>query len=289
MKRAAALLALQLIAFPLLAANEVPSCTLCVGIASPEVLPAATPVPQLIRTTEGEFGTSAAATMPQASREKAIVVVSATIGGDEPLTDADRAARAIVESARQFGPFNTLALDFTHSDPAVAAYAIKRAAVAAQGLNVAQRLALAPTSLERLARLFEHGAQAYFDVLLVEGGTVQDAAVWLAQNDPAKKIFAIVRPVSPNPLFDAARALADGATLALLESDVDSEAVANVNRALAGDFAFDSTSKPSILDSRGVATETPALVFVRGEDLRSVVVPAGASKEMPLSTGTPSS
>ena len=270
MKRVAILLALQFIALPLFSATDSNQCSLCVGTVPAQVSPGATPVPQLIRTT-------AIDALSPADRQQAVIQVSLKIDGDDPLGDADSKVRSIVEWAQQNGPFHSLALDVEHDDPAVVAYAIKRAAVAAQGLNAAGRLALAPTSIANLEQLFEHGAQAYFDALLVNGPEVAETAAWLAEHDPAKKIFAVVTAVSPNPMYDAARALADGAVLAFLEGDVDAAAVANVNRAFHGDWAFDSTAKTPILDSRGAATETPALTFVRGEDLRTLIVPQGAA------------
>ncbi|HUP45216.1 MAG TPA: hypothetical protein VM779_06855 [Thermoanaerobaculia bacterium] len=283
MKRAAAFLALLLIAFTLPAAAAIPPCSLCVGTVPQEIATTATPVPQILRVTLDEFDRSPAETLPAGQAGKAVIVVSFTVGGDDPLAEADQRVRAIVQWAEKHGPFDTLALDIEHGDPAVTAYAVKRTAVAAQGLSVAGRLALAPMPLERLQQLFEHGAQAYFDVLLANGGDVAAAAAWLAEHDPAKKIFAIVTPASPNPLYDAARALADGATMAFLEGDVDPAAVAHVNRALGGDFAFDSTSRPAFLDARGEAADIRALQFVRGEDLRSIVVPAGAAEPLIVS------
>ncbi len=41
-------------------------------------------------------------------------------------------------------------------------------------------------------------------------------AKWLAEHDPAKKIYALVTPHSANTMIDLSTALADGATIAYL-------------------------------------------------------------------------
>ena len=276
MKRVAFVLALQLIAAAAIAAPDAATCNICVGIARNQVTSTATPVPQLIRARAIDLGAVSLDGVPAEQRRQTVVQIEFSVGNDDPLADADAKARSVVDWAQAHGPFDALALDIRHDDPAIAAYAIKRVAVVAQGLNVASRFALAPTTLDRLTQLYEHGAQAYFDALLVPGAEGQAAAAWLAEHDPAKKIFAVVAPVSANPMYDAARALADGATLAFLELDVDPVSIAQMNRSLSGDFAFDSTSRIPVLDGRGAETSTTSLAFVRGEDLRTIIVPAGA-------------
>jgi hypothetical protein len=277
MKRVAFVLALQLIAVAANAAPDAIPCNLCVGLAGGQVTTSATPVPQFVRASESELDGLSFESVPALQRRQLTVQIAISIGGDDPLADAEGKARSLVEWAEKNGPFDALALDISHSDPAVAAYAVKRVAVAAQGLNVARRFALAPAGIARLESLFEHGAQAYFDALVVPGPEVQPVALWLAEHDPAKKIFAVVTPTSLNPMYDAARALADGAVLAFLEGEIDPLSIAGANRSFGGDWAFDSTSKTPILDSRGAETTTPALTFVRGEDLRTIIVPAGAA------------
>ncbi|HUP50277.1 MAG TPA: hypothetical protein VNA04_15985 [Thermoanaerobaculia bacterium] len=276
MKRAAILLALLLVASALPASSDATPCSLCIGAATNRLPSTATPMPQLIRTTDAGLEELALDPMTPEQRRLAVVQVSFALSGEDPLAAAEQQARAIVEWARVEGPFDALALDIAHDDEAIVAFAVKRLAVAAQGLEVARRLALAPMPLERLQKLFEHGAQAYFDAWIVPGADVAAAAAWLAEHDPAKRLLAVVQPASPNPMFDAARALGDGATIAFLEGELDPAGIASLNRALAGDFAFDSTARTTILDVRGNESPIPALAFVRGEDLRTIVVPAGA-------------
>ena len=282
MKRVALVLALLLHASSLVAADPA-ACSLCIGAATNRLSPTATPVPQLIRVSEWELDEIPLSALSPEQRRQLVVAVSIDLEGDDPLTKADQRARSLVEWAQKNGPFGTLALDIRHDDLAVVAYAVKRVAVLAQGLDVTGRLALAPMPVERLAGLFEHGAQAYFDAWIVPAGEVAAAAAWLAEHDPAKRILAVVTPGSPNPLYDAGRALADGAVLAFLEGDIDPAAVLNVNRALAGDYAFDSTARTTMLDIRGNPDTTPSLAFVRGEDLRTLIIPAGAQQPQILS------
>ncbi|HEX6178737.1 MAG TPA: hypothetical protein VF057_10295, partial [Thermoanaerobaculia bacterium] len=276
MKRAAMLLALLLAASPLFSAAEMRECSLCVGAATNQLTQSATPVPQLIRTTDEGLSQLSFESLPPEQRAKLTVQVSFSLEGDEPLARAERRAQMIVDWARENGPFDTLVFDIEHDDPATIAFAIKRLAVVAQGLGVAKRFAVAPMPIEEMEKLFEHGAQAYFDAWLVPATEVKSAAAWLAEHDPAKKLLAAVTPSSPNPLYDTARALADGAVLAFIEGG-DVAAIANVNRALGGDYAFDATAQTTILDTRGGSLDMPALSFVRGEDLRTIIIPFGTA------------
>ena len=278
MKHLAVVVAALLAAASLYAAGEPKECTYCVGTVVEQAQPVATVVPTLIRVTDESLAHASAvlSNLTSEQRRKAVLVFTSALG-DSDLTEAESKARNIVEWARLHGPVDTLALDFRGSDPSIAAFALKRTAVTAQGLDVAARFAIVTASVAALAPIYEHGAQTYFDAVLVPAGEVSATAAWLAGNDPAKKIFATVTPTSPNPMYDAARALADGASKAFLESGADPVAISNINAALAGDFAFDSTAKTTLLDGKGNPVEMPALQFVRGEDLRTVIVPRGES------------
>ena len=276
MKNLVVMVVLMLVAASAFAAGEPKECAYCVGTVVDQAQPVATLVPTLIRASDESLAPASAilSTLSPEQRRKAVLVFTANLG-DGDLTEAEAKARSIVEWARLHGPLDTLALDLIHSDPSIAAFALKRTAVTAQGLDVALRFAIATASVGALQPLYEQGAQTYFDAVLVPASEVVAAAAWLAEHDPAKKVFATVTPTSPNPMYDAARALAEGATRAFLETGTDPAAIANINRALAGDFAFDSTAKTTLLDSKGNPVEMPALQFVRGEDLRTVIVPRG--------------
>ena len=275
-KLGAFFLVAQLIAFPASAAEPAKDCELCIGAVIEQPVAPATAVPLLLRASDDDLltaGTTLDALAPE-QRRRTVLVLTVSIG-EGGLTEAESKARSIIEWARLHGPLDTLALDIRHGEPATVAYAIKRIAVTAQGLDVASRFAVAGTPVGMLAELYEHGPQTYFDAVVAPAGAVAPIAAWLAEHDPAKKILALVTPASPNPMYDAARALADGASRAFLEGGADPAAIASINRSLAGDWAFDSTAKTTLLDAKGTAIEMPAVTFVRGEDLRTAIVPRG--------------
>ena len=83
---------------------------------------------------------------------------------------------------------------------------------------------------------------------------MKSTAAWVAEKDPAKKIWAIVPAQSPNVFFDLARALADGATRAYTSAPATAEMLASLasfDRALIGEYAFDATSRIDMLDAKG--------------------------------------
>jgi hypothetical protein len=126
--------------------------------------------------------------------------------------------------------------------------------------------------------LYETGAQSYVDILLTDAADVKSTVAWVAEKDPAKRIWAVVSAQSPNVFFDLARALADGATRAYTSTAATADtlaALASFDRALIGEYAFDGTSRIDMLDAKGNKIDEPALTFVRGEDLRTIVVPRG--------------
>lgn len=271
-----AAIALQFLVFTA-AGAETKRCTICVGTQFQDTAPSVSDVP-LLMTDAGVAGSSLAA-LPAEARARSVVFTGINVNptGD-PLIQIDEQTRALVEAAKANGPFAAFGTTVNGADAATTGYAIKRLAVAAQGQNIAPRIVLRPTSLEALARLYDTGAQAYFDGVLVEGPDVANTAKWLAAHDPAKKILALVTATSPNPFFDLARALADGATTAFLANPSDAATPATLrdfNFALAGDYAYDSTARVTVLDAKGNAVSMPVLTFVRGEDLRTVVVPQG--------------
>ena len=280
MKRFALLLAILIIASAAYAADAPKECTLCVGAVADftaTVTPTET-IPLLIETSLDDLPAIAQkidALTAEQRKNSTVVVRYSLEQGKDPLLDVESKTAAIVEWARLHGPFEMLASTVQNNDATVVAYAIKRLAVTAQGANAASRIAVARMPIDQLKAIFEHGAGSYFDVLLVDAQQVTETAAWLAANDPAKKIFAIVTPQSPNPMFDLAQALSQGATRAYLATDANPVAMSNFNHALAGAFAYDSTSKTTVLDAKGNRTPAPVLTFIRGEDLRALVVPKG--------------
>src|SRR5688572_6556873 len=202
MKRlASALIALQLIALSAHAAEEkAPCASLCVGAVVTPDSPVQAIAPLLITVSDRDFAAagSAIANFTPEQKRQAVVVVETTIEGSDRLTSAETKARNIVEWARVHGPFDTLALEVRDDDPAIAAYALKRIAVAAQGLDVAARIGIKPSEKQTLQNLGDQGAVPYFDAVIVPASDVANTVTWLAEKDPSKKIYALVAAESPN-------------------------------------------------------------------------------------------
>jgi hypothetical protein len=257
------------------AAEKTAECSLCAGITGHDGLAAATPV--LARVADSELAGWAPAE-PQALT--ITVDIATDPGTTDVLESVDARVREVVGWAQKHGPFDGIGLRVRGDDPRVAAYAMKRLTVLAQGLGIAKRIVLPMTPFEpaAAAALFEQGAGAYFDALLVNGPEVEAALAFLMERDPSKKVWAIVPASSPNVAFDLARAFAAGATRAYADSP-DTAALApaldRLNAAFTGDWAHDSTAKVPVLDAKGAPAAMPVLAFVRGEDLRTILIPAG--------------
>jgi hypothetical protein len=246
-------------------------CTLCVGLTGSD----GTTVPAFIRLDEQSYPTFVAT---QPANVSVIVDFEA-----KDVAEVEAKAKRVLDWARARGPFDGLGVHVRGVDASLVAYAIKRVSVAAQGENLAKRSIVLYS--EMLPALFEAGANAYFDAVVTEAKDVEPAFALIAERDPAKKIFAVVPIESPNPLFDLASAFARGATRAYASGTVNAAALAQFNNAVTGDWAFDSTAKVPVLDAKGATVEMPVLTFVRGEDLRTMVIArgdAGASSILSL-------
>jgi hypothetical protein len=277
-KNAIAAISLQVFVLSLFAADAPKECSLCVGATANFGSPPATVIPLVLQVPEAELASTSMDTLSPEQRRKVTVIVNYSVDTTkEPLLDVENHTKGIVEWARLHGPLEALGVVVEGVDSTIAGYAIKRLAVSAQGLNAATRIVLPATTTEDLTKLHETGALSYVDAILVDAATVAPAAAWIAEKEPAKKVFATVQPQSPNAFYDLARALADGASRSYLVRPTadDTTALASFNRALIGDWAFDSTSKTDVLDSKGNRIDMPVLTFVRGEDLRTIVVPRG--------------
>lgn len=251
------LLLLQIFALPAAAAD----CTLCTGVSGND----GSAVPALTRVGESELPTLA---LTNAKNVSVLVDYAA-----QDPTEVETKTKSIIDWARANGPLDSLGIRVSTADPTLQAYAIKRLAVSAQGQGVASRI-LIPRH-DDLAALFDNGANAYFDAIVVDAPQVADTVALVAERDPAKKIFAMVEVTSPNALFDLGQALAAGATRAYATTATNTASLAQFNRAMTGDWAYDSTAKIDVLDAKGNAASMPVLSFVRGEDLRTVLIARG--------------
>jgi len=272
------LISLQFLVLSSLAADAPKECTLCVGAVADLTAPPSAVVPLVLQIQESDLATVAVDTLSPEQRKKLTLMVGYSVDRDkDALLDVETHTKTIVEWARLHGPFEALGVLASGVDSAVAGYAVKRLAVTAQGLNVASRIVLPATSVEDLNKLYETGALNYVDALIVNATDVKNTAAWILEKEPSKKLYANVDPQSPNAFFDLARALADGATRAYTVHTAaeDVAALANFNAAFTGDWGFDSTSSTQVLDAKGNRIEMPVLTFVRGEDLRTIIVPRG--------------
>ena len=251
------LVLLQIIALSASAAGA--DCSLCAGAVGHD----GSAVPSLVRLSESEYPTYVAA---QPSR---VAVLIEYLASDRDEVEAQ--TRAIIAWARARGPFDALGVIVPNADPTLAAYAVKRLAVSAQGQGVASRI-IAP---HQAALFDQQGAGAYFDAVVVDAPQVAETFAFLAERDPSKKIFAVVPATSPNPLYDLGQAFAGGATRAYITGDVNAQALADFNRSMTGDWAYDSTAQTTVLDAKGNAIDMPVLTFVRGEDLRTLLIARG--------------
>ncbi|HEX6084902.1 MAG TPA: hypothetical protein VF266_10290 [Thermoanaerobaculia bacterium] len=236
-------------------------CTLCVGVVGSD----GSSVPAFARLDEASYP---AFTPVQPSNVSVLIDYEAA-----NVDEVEAKTKAILDWARRTGPFDALGVDVRGVDATTTAYAIKRLAVAAQGENLAKRSIVLRS--DALPSLFDAGANAYFDAIVTETQDVEATLALVAERDPAKKIFAVVPVTSPNPLFDLASAFSKGATRAYANGTVNPAALAQFNSTVTGDWAFDSTAKVPVLDAKGATVEMPVLTFVRGEDLRTMVIARG--------------
>jgi hypothetical protein len=253
---------LQILALSALAAPEAAKeCTFCVGLATSESPGGLT----LARVPIADL----AAFAPTEPRNVSVVVEY----NAADLAEVEERTKTIIAWARTHGPFDSLGVSLPGADATLTAYAIKRLSVSAQGQAVTSRIVMPRT--DNLAELFNSGANAYFDALVVDAPQVAETAVWLAERDPAKKIFAIVPVTSPNALFDLGQAFAAGATRAYASGPVNPQSLMQFNRGMTGDWAYDATSTIAVLDAKGASVTMPVLTFVRGEDLRTILIARG--------------
>lgn len=238
-------------------------CTFCVGLAGAE----APSLFSLARVPIADLATFA----PAEPRNVSLIVEY----GAADLAEVETQTKIIIDWARSHGPFDSLGVSLPNADATLTAYAVKRLSVSAQGQAVASRIVMPRTA--NLAELFDNGAAAYFDALVVDAPQVAESAAWLAERDPSKKIFAVVPIASPNALFDLGQAFANGATRAYASGSANPPALTQFNRSMTGDWAYDATSNITVLDAKGAAMTMPVLSFVRGEDLRTVLIARGES------------
>lgn len=276
------IVALQLvIAFTGLAQEPARTCSLCGGVVADLTSAPPTVVPLLITPRYGELPAVASwlTGISPAQKQQTTVVVTAELDAlDEQIPKIEDRVQGIAAWAKANGPFASIGIRVVGAEAEIEGYAIKRLAVTAQGLGLAGNIVAGPMPITRLEELYATGAEAYFDELMTDGDAGEVVA-WVIERDPSKRVVARVRPVSPNPAHDLGRALSAGAIRAWIDAPNTEplfRGVAAVNHQLAGDYSPDPSSSVDLLSRQGDAIEGMVLSFVRGEDLRTVVIPPGS-------------
>lgn len=274
-------LLLSLILFitsPALVAQN-PECSLCVGIETTASDESVEPVPRLVRLRETDDASLAAlASLQPSTRARTVLVIELDAVGGESLEAIDHRLRTLARRLASGGAFRAAGLAVPTAVSDELAWAARRFAVMVQSEGVAAETLIEPSSVDTLDRLIEGNAVPYFDIVLASSVSVEAALAWTLEHDPAKRVHALVRPASPNLLHDAALALAHGARVVFVDAEVDTAPFVALNRAMSGDWVADTAMEPSLLDRSGAADRTQsAVVFVRGEDLATVVVPEGTA------------
>jgi len=255
-------------------------CGSCAGIvADPSLAPTAL-IPQILQVNyedRKDFDSYLAALTPQ-QREKTLIVISVSLEeGDDPVPQVEDRVQHIVEWASSYRPLGALGIKLKNAPKGIEGFAIKRLAVTTEGLDIAANIVFGPTSKAELETLYATGAQAYFDEVLALESDQAGVQEWLTEKDPAKRTHVIVTPSHPNVFFDAGEAIASGASWVYLPATSEklATAVEAFNREFAGDLSADANANIELLSRGGDRLSSTALSFIRGEDLRSVVIPPG--------------
>jgi len=235
-------------------------------------------VPRLVRidwSKRAEFEANLLHTFKPADRKRVSLLISIP-----EVTDArsvDQVVTDVLSWSGQYGPLEAIGVELPSASVDVLAYAIKSMSVQAQGRNIAERTIAVASSLEQVNSMTEAGSGSYVDTYLVEGDR-KAIIEWIVSNDPSKEIALIEEATGSNPLFDTAAGFRAGASTVYLEHPEDAtiDALAAFNAQLIGDWAVDAAATPAFLDAAGAATTVANVVMVRGEDLRTLVVPEGS-------------
>ncbi len=256
-------------------------CSLCGGVvADLTVVPPAV-VPILITPRYQELSTAARwieSLSPEQKRQITVIVTVELDALDEPIPKVEDRIQGIVRWAHANGPFSSIGVRVDGTDADIEGYAIKRLAVTAQGLELARNIVAGPMAITRLEEIYKTGAEAYFDELITDEDA-GEVVRWVMERDPSKRVVARVQPTSPNAAHDIGRALTAGAVRAWIaapNSEPLFRAIAAVNQQFIGDYSPDPSASITLLSREGNPIEGTVLAFVRGEDLRTVVIPPGS-------------
>lgn len=231
-------------------------------------------VPRLVRVEwdrREEFTSNVLHTFAPADRARTSLVVSVPAPSDPAAADAT--VSQLVAWAAPFGAFESIGLDFDGTAD-LKSYAAKSLSVQSQGRGVAPRSMAFADEIEDLEAFGRHGGASYIDTYLIDADR-PDLISWIQSNDPSKEIAVVREAAESDVYFLAADAFRSGASTAYLDtrSHKAGEMLENFNRTLAGDWAVDKSARFGFLDPSGRTISPDHVVFVRGEDLQTLIVP----------------
>ncbi len=270
------LILVLLLASPVLYAEDSAWCSTCGGIIiSADQMPEP-PIPTLLLLSNPSDIQTNLRTLSAEQTARTVLIIPFDVAPGAAIDQVDARVTTLVDLIAGEGPLLGFGIRWTADSGALEAYALKRFSTTLQGRNLAAKILVDPDSLDTLQALYDNGAGPYFDNLLVSADQVSDAVLWLIEHDPVKRVVARVERKSANPLYDLAGPLANGAVVAFLDADPrTAPSISAFNQALSGDYSFDRSADIEILDASGAKLDQSAYAFVRGKDLRTMVIPPG--------------
>ncbi|MCM2314718.1 MAG: hypothetical protein NDJ92_06150 [Thermoanaerobaculia bacterium] len=290
MKRmSAAAVLLMCIATSAWAETEAKTCRPCGGLVLGGAAPSVA-VPLLIRANATDLSTLDASLFALSTEQEAMSTVVVDID-QAPVTieQAEELVGTLSARLAAHDDFYAAGIAIRGTSSEIAAYMVRRMAVLIQGRQIASRIVLPVSSPDELAMLATAGASPYYDLVLVDEAARGGVTAWLEANDPSKRVLVVTTPLAVNPLHDIASRFGGSVERVFVGGDpAAAPAIAAMNAELVGDFSVDPSSDGKILDRDVKQVDGAPVVLVRGEDLRTLVVPPGsvdASRIVSISDG----
>ena len=259
---------------------EPKTCGPCGGLVLGASVPAVA-VPLLIRASASDPAAldAALATLSPEQEAMSTVVVDIT----EPPATIEEAESLIGKLSAQLanhGRLHAAGIATRGASSEIAAYMVRRMAVLIQGRQITSRIVLPASTPDELALLSSAGASSYYDLVLVDEGARVAVTQWLEANDPSKRVLVVASLHEANPLHDIAARFGSGVVRVFLSGDpAAAGAIAAMNAELLGDFAVDTSAGAKTLSRDAKEIDGAPVVLVRGEDLRTLVVPPGSADQ----------
>lgn len=290
MKRmSAAAVLLMCIAASAWAEPEAKTCRPCGGLVLGDAAPSVA-VPLLIRANATDFAALDASLSALSTEQEAMSTVVVDID-EAPVTieQAEALVGTLSAMLAAHDSFYAAGIATRGTSSEIAAYMVRRMAVLIQGREIASLIVLPVPSPDELELLAAAGASPYYDLVLVDDAARGAVTAWLETNDPSKRVLLVATPRAVNPLHDIASRFGGNVERVFVSGNpAAAPAIAAMNTELIGDFSVDPSSDGKILDRDAKQVDGAPVVLVRGEDLRTLVVPPGsvdASRIVSISDG----